>query len=143
MQIADHAGPIWVTIAYILVYFGFVINVARVKSARAKDFASRGEKFDRYFSQDREMLAADRIQLNALEQMPTFLTLLWLNAVFVGSLPTTIAGGVYVAARVAYPFLMGARLGRGIPASILVATLPGYLVHVWFAGALIWALVTA
>lgn len=139
MSAAVYAGPIAVTVAYLVLYYAFVIRVAIVKAARERALALQGEKFDRYFGQDREMLAADRLQLNTLEQMPPFLVLLWMNAVFVGPGSATAAGVVYVVARAAYPFMLGARVGRGIRARVLAATLPGYLVIVWFVGALGWA----
>ena len=136
-------GPLLVTVACVLVYYGFIVQVARVKYRLAQSYQARGEKFDRYFGMDREMLAADRIHLNMLEQMPPFLVLLWLNAVFVGATSTTIAGGIWVAARLLYPFVMGSRLGRGLRAAILLSTVPGYLVIFWFTGALIARLVAA
>jgi hypothetical protein len=128
-----YAGPIVVTVVYTLVYYALQIRGMRVKTRLTREYRSRGEKFDRYFGQDREMLASDRAQLNMLEHMPIFLVLLWLNAAFVGPLGATVAGGIYVAARGVYPILMGARLGRGIRSSLLAATVPGYLVIVYFA----------
>lgn len=127
------AGPIVVTVLYTLVYYALQVRGMRTKTRLSREYASRGEKFDRYFGQDREMLAADRAQLNMLEHMPIFLVLLWLTAVFVSPLEATVAGGIYVAVRVLYPVLMGGRLGRGIRTSILAATMPGYLVIAYFA----------
>lgn len=141
MDISAYAGPLVVTLAYVALYYAFVIYVAWVKVDLQRRYEARGERFDRYFGDDREMLAADRMQLNTLEQMPPFLVLLWLHAVFVGSFGATVAGGVYVVARAAYPFLVGGRLGRGIPGRILVSTVPGYLVIAYFIGALSWTLV--
>jgi len=138
---APYAGPILVSVAYVALYYAFQIHVARTKFRLAAAYAARGEKFDRYFGDDREMLAADRIQLNMLEHMPPFLVLMWLNAVFVGAFGATVAGGVYLAARAAYPLVMGGRLGRGLRPAILLSTLPGYLVIAWFVGALVRALV--
>jgi hypothetical protein len=135
-----YAGPLAVTLAYLLVYYGFIIRVAIVKSALAARYREQGAHFDRYFDDDREMLAADRAQLNMLEQMPPFLVLLWLSAVFVDPLTASILGGVYVVSRGMYPVVMGARLGRGVRASILLSTLPGYLVMLAFLGLLGWAL---
>jgi hypothetical protein len=135
-MLSEYAGPVIVTVLYVLVYYGFQIHQARVKLRLAAEYAARGEKFDRYFTQDRQMLAADRYQLNMLEHMPPFLSLLWLHAVFVSPLGSTIGGGIYLAARLVYPLLMGRRLGRGIRETILFATVPGYLVILYFAGAL-------
>lgn len=132
-----YTGPIVVTVAYTCVYYWLQIRGMRTKTRLVAQYAARGEKFDRYFGQDREMLASDRAQLNMLEHMPLFLALLWLNAVFVGPFGAAVAGGLYTVIRVAYPLLMGARLGRGIRASLLAATLPGYLVIVYFCVRLI------
>lgn len=142
LDIGRQAGPILVTIAYVALYYAFQIHQLRVKTRLSREHEARGEKFDRYFGQDREMLAADRIQLNTLEHMPPFLVLLWLNAVFVGPLSATVAGGLYVAARAGYPLVLGRRLGRGIRAQVLLSTGVGYGVLIWFSGALIFTLVT-
>ena len=135
----DFAGPIGVTAAYVALYYAFQINILRVKTRLGAEAKARGESFDRYFSQDRSLPAADRMQLNMLEHMPPFLALLWLNAAFVGVQSATVAGGLYLAARALYPFALGARLGRGVRALILLSTVPGYLVMGWFVLALVHA----
>jgi len=137
LDAAHQAGPIAVTLAYLAIYYGFQINILRVKNRLAREHTERGEKFDRYFGNDRQMLAADRIQLNTLEHMGPFLALLWMNAVFVGPDGATIAGAIYVAARGLYPFLIGDRLGRGVKAKVLISTGAGYAVLVYLMGALI------
>lgn len=134
-------GPILVTLVYVLVYYGMIGRISRTKRRLAREYAERGEKFDRYFGQDREMLAADRTQLNMLEHMPPFLVLLWLHALFVNPLSATGAGAVYLVARIAHPLLVGSRLGREVRASILLATVPGYVVLVYLLGGIVWALV--
>ena len=58
--------PIIITVAYCLVYYGFLLNIARTRISLHKKYNKEGKKFDRYFGQDRNMLAADRIQLNML-----------------------------------------------------------------------------
>jgi hypothetical protein len=136
-DIQSYAGPIAVTLAYVLLYYVFQLLILRAKTRLQAEYKARGEKFDRYFGQDREMLAADRVQLNTLEHMGPFLVLLWLNAVFVGPTGTTIAGGIYVAARAVYPLLMGRRLGRGIKSQIMISTGAGYAVLAYFAGMLV------
>ena len=118
--------------AYVVLYYLLVANQLRVKRRLQRDYQARGEKFDRYFNTDREMLAADRYVGNMLEHMPPFLALLWLNAIFVGPRGATVGGATYVACRVLYPFLMGRQLGRGIPTRILFATLVGYGVLIYF-----------
>ena len=137
LDAAYQAGPITVTLIYVGLYYAFQIHGMRVKTRLTAEYRARGEKFDRYFGQDREMLAADRIQLNTLEHMPPFLVLLWLNAVFVGPGGATVAGAIYVAARAFYPIVLGRRLGRGIRAQVLLSTVVGYLVLAWFSLALI------
>lgn len=139
LELPTQTGPLLVTLAYLLVYYGIIVNVGRTKIRLAREYAKRGEKFDRYFGEDREMLAADRFQLNQLEHMPPFLILLWLVAVFVSPVFATVGGSIYVLTRVLYPLMMGSRLGRGVKGSILVATLPSYLVLLSFMGALGWA----
>ena len=138
LELPTQTGPLLVTLAYLLVYYGIIVNVGRTKIRLAREYAKRGEKFDRYFGEDREMLAADRFQLNQLEHMPPFLVLLWLVAVFVSPVFATVGGSIYVLTRVLYPLMMGSRLGRGVKGSILVATLPSYLVLLSFMGALVW-----
>ena len=137
MDASVYAGPIVVTVLYVLVYYGAILNVARVKGRLPKEYAERGERFDRYYTQDRTMLAADRVQLNMLEQMPPFLVLHWLNAVFVGVGWATVTGAVYLVSRVLYPVMVGSRMGRGVRISILAATGPGYLVILAYGFALL------
>jgi hypothetical protein len=137
LDIAHQSGPMIVTLIYLGLYYAFMTNVAVVKTSLTRKYQKRGEKFDRYFGEDRQMLAADRIQLNMLEHMGPFLALLWLNAIFIGPRGATIAGGIYVGARALYPLLMGKRLGRGIQAKILISTGAGYLVLVYLVGALV------
>jgi hypothetical protein len=121
-------GPLLVTAAYVLVYYLLISNQLRVRTRLRRAYRARGESFDRYFGADRQMLAADRYVGNMLEHMPTFLLLLWLNAIFVGPRGATYAGAAYVLARLSYPFLMGRQLGKGVPSRILFATVIGYTV---------------
>ena len=130
----DHVvGPACVTLAYVAVYYAFNLNVLRVKLRLAKKYKAEGQSFDRYFGQDRELLAADRVQLNMLEHMPVFLVLLWLHALVVGATEATILGAIYTATRFLYPVVLGGRLGRDIPARILVITFTGYSVLIRLA----------
>jgi len=134
------AGPILVTLVYVVLYYGLMVRITLLKSRLSREYRERGEKFDRYFGQDREMLAADRGQLNMLEHMPPFLVLLWLHAFFVSPASATAAGVVYLVARVAYPLLVGSRLGRGVRGSVLAATVPGYVVMIYLLGGVAWSL---
>ncbi len=135
-----YTGPLVITAVYVVLYYAFQIRIARTKERLRRQYAGRGEKFDRYFGQDREMLAADRTQLNMLEHMPPFLALMWLHAAFVSPTSATIAGAIYLAARIAHPLLMGGRLGRGVRLSILAATVPGYLVLAYLMASLLWVI---
>jgi uncharacterized membrane protein YecN with MAPEG domain len=138
-----YAGPLLVTAVYVLVYYTMIANQLLVRTRLRREYRARGESFDRYFGADREMLAADRWSGNMLEHMPPFLVLLWLNAVFVGTRDATWAGAVYVFARVIYPFVMGRRLGKGVPSRILFATVLGYLVLSYYVVRLVVAALTA
>ena len=129
---AVFSGPAWVTLATLTVYYLFIVNVARVRIRLTHEYAARGERFDRYFGQDRQLLAADRIQLNMLEQMPVFLSLLWLHALLVSAGEATILGMIWVISRSLYPLVLGERMGRDIPLRILWVTFTGYAMLVAF-----------
>lgn len=126
------AGPLLVTVVYVVVYYLMVANQLRVRTRLRRAYHARGETFDRYFNTDRDMLAADRYVGNMLEHMPAFLVLLWLNAIFVGPRGASVGGAAYVLSRVAYPFVMGRRLGKGVPTRIMFATVIGYAVICYF-----------
>ena len=133
LDLGTVAGPAWVTLAYVAVYYGFIGLLLRTKLRLARDYKERGVEFDRYFGQDRELLAADRVQLNMLEHMPVFLVLLWLHAFVVAGLETTILGGIYTATRALYPFLLGGRMGRNISIRVVPCTFVGYAILVVLA----------
>ena len=132
MDIETYKSPIWVTLTYCFVYYGFLLNIARTRVSMHKKYSAEGKKFDRYFGQDRNMLAADRIQLNMLEQMPIFLVTFWLYVVFVSPSTGAILGWVYTIARALYPFMIGNRMGRDIPMKVLISTVIGYGVIFYF-----------
>lgn len=134
------AGPLLVTVVYVAVYYAMIVNQLIVKTRLRRAYRARGESFDRYFGADREMLAADRYVGNTLEHMPPFLFLLWLNAVFVGPRGAVLGGAAYVVSRLVYPLMMGRRLGRGVPARMMFATLIGYAVLAYFAARLVMTL---
>jgi hypothetical protein len=136
-HVDSYAGPLLITVAYVAVYYAMLVNQLVVKTRLRREYKARGERFDRYFNTDRVMLAADRYAGNMLDHMPPFLVLLWLNAVFVSPLRATAAGAVYVACRVAYPWLMGRELGRSVPTRILFATVVGYAVIAFFCVSLV------
>ncbi len=103
MLVARYAGPVWVTLGLVLYYYASILNVLRVKNRLGREYRARNETFDRYLSNDRQMLTADRVQLNTLEQMPPFLILLWLDASLVNPQHATIAGVIYLTARFVLP----------------------------------------
>jgi hypothetical protein len=131
--LSSHRGPVLVTVAYVVVYYALILNGLRTRNRLRLEYRGRGERFDRYFGQDRTMLAADRYMLNMLEHMPPFLALLWLYSVFVGSFGATVAGSIYVGTRVAYPFLLGRSIESRLPARVLFATFTGYAVLIYLA----------
>jgi hypothetical protein len=137
------AGPLLVTVAYVVVYYAMIGNQLLVRRRLRREYRARGESFDRYFGSDREMLAADRYVGNMLEHMPPFLLLLWLNAIFVEPRGASWAGAAYVFSRLLYPFVMGRRLGKGIRSRILFSTAIGYLVLAYLLGRLVVAVTTA
>jgi hypothetical protein len=132
-----YSGPLLVTVAYFVTYYLMIVNQLLVRIRLRRAYRARGETFDRYFGADRDMLAADRYVGNMLEHMPAFLVLLWLNVVFVGPRVASWVGGAYVLARLVYPFIMGRRLGKGVPNRILFATLVGYAVIAYLAARLV------
>lgn len=130
------AGPILVTIAYFTLYYGLNVHVLRTKRRLRREYRARGEEFDRYYTQDRRMLTADRCLLNMLEHMPPFVCLLWLHVVYVSPFGATVAGSMYVALRAAYPFLLGPSVETRLPRRLLVATYGGYGIQLYLAAAL-------
>ena len=133
LQANAFAGPAWVTLIYFGIYYGFILHILRVRTGLHQAYQQRGEKFDRYFSPDRKMLAADRTQLNMLEQMPVFLTLLWLHAFLVDMTEATILGAIYTGSRALYPVILRGHMGRDVPKRILVITFTGYFVILAFS----------
>ena len=119
---------IQVTLAYLLLYYVFLLHGLRVKFKMLRECRERGERFDRYNGDYPELRASDRVQLNTLEHMPPFLVLLWLHALVVGPGSAAVLGWVYVALRASYPFFLGRRLGRNIPKRLLINTFSGYAV---------------
>ena len=128
------------TVVYLLLYYGLMLNVLKVKLKLIKAYKERGERFDRYRSND-EMLAADRNQLNLLEHMPPFLIVLWLYAVFVSALWATWAGALYLVLRVLYPFVLGRKLKRGIPTRLLFVTFGSYGILAFMLLHLVWSII--
>ena len=142
MNWQPYAGVVGVSMATVVLYHVFLIRLLVVKVRVQRAHAARGEKFDRYQSRSPELLAADRGQLNMLEHMPTFFIALWTNAWVVSADGAAIAGGIWLLARAAYPFLLGRGLGRNIPLRVLLATFTGYGVITYLVGSVVWVLLT-
>ena len=129
MAVEKFASVIIVTLVYVLLYYLFLLNVLRAKVLVLRQCKERGEKFNRYENDYPELRAADRIQLNMLEHMPTFLVALWLHAVFVSVVSATWLGGIYVFIRATYPLFLGTSLTKNIPMRLLINTFSGYFIH--------------
>jgi len=115
LLISEYKNTILVTFPYFLVYYFVlvVILVAKIKatpSAKSrvrKDDTSKINQritFDKYLREDSLLMAADRTQMNMLEQMVPFLVSFWLYNVFVDSVIGTWVGALYVALRSLYFF---------------------------------------
>jgi uncharacterized MAPEG superfamily protein len=136
-----YTGPIWVSIATVVVYYGFLFRLMRVKIRLAAQCRAKGEVFDRYTCDDPGLRAADRTQLNMLEQLPVFLLALWLHAWVVSAESATIAGAVWLGARAMYPVILGSTLDRDIPRRLWVSTGLGYAALWFMIGGIVLALV--
>lgn len=128
-------GPIAVTAAYFLLWYVLLLGLQRGLKYRLKDeYEARGEAFDRYFGQDRRMLAVDRLVANTHEQMGPFLVALWLHALFVSPQRAAWLGAAYVVLRALYPLLLGRELGNTQSKRVFFATGPAYLIIFYLLG---------
>ena len=135
-----YAGPLLVTVAYVVFWYCLLIGVQRKTKYRLhREYAARGAVFDRYFGQDPHMLAADRAVLNTHEQMVPFLAALWMCALFVSPRVATVLGTAYIALRSFYPRLLGTRLANMQPKRVYFVTLPCYGIVFYMLGATVWA----
>lgn len=120
-------GPLSITALYFLLWYAMLFGLqTRTKYRLRREYAARNQTFDRYRSQDPQMLRADRAVHNTLEQMGPFLVSLWLHAVFVSPTVATTLGAVYVLLRACYPFLLGDRVEQVQPRRVALVTLPCY-----------------
>lgn len=139
LESGPFAGPLLVTVAYLVFWYGLLIGVQRKTKYRLhKQYAAQGRVFDRYFGQDPQMLAADRAVLNTQEQMLPFLVALWLFALFVSPRAATVLGTVYLVLRCFYPRLLGRELSRMQPKRVYFVTLPCYALIFYMLGATVW-----
>ena len=65
-------GPVLVTAAYFVLWYVLLFRQTRTKRRLSAEYKARNQSFDRYFGQDRQMLAADRAAANTHEQMVPF-----------------------------------------------------------------------
>ncbi len=139
MDPARFHGPLFVTIAYFLLWYGFLFGLqTRTKYKLQARYKSEGKEFDRYFGRDPEMLAADRVVANTHEQMGPFLASLWLFAVFGSPTYATWMGGAYVLLRSAYPILLGGSVSHTQSKRVAIVTGPSYAIVFTMFGAAAW-----
>ncbi len=126
-ELARLAPAAWVTIGYFAYWYYLLLGKQRGTKYRLKrQYEEAGKPFDRYFGQDREMLAADRVVGNNLEQMGPFLSSLWLCAIFASADIAGWLGTAYVALRIGYPMLMGPELDHVQSKRVAFVTIPCY-----------------
>ena len=144
MDPTAYSGPVVVTAGYFCLWYYLLLGLQRGTKYRLLDeYAARGEEFDRYFGQDRHMLAVDRAVINTQEQMVPFLVSLWLHAVFVSSMHATVLGALYVALRALYPTLLGKNLGKTQSKRVFFATGPSYAIVFYLLGSTVYAVLTS
>lgn len=138
----SYAGPILVTVSYLLLwYYLLLLGQSRTKYRLKAQYEREGKVFDRYFGQDPEMLAADRAVANTLEQMGPFLVSLWMFAVFVSPQQAGWYGAAYVLLRALYPLLLGKRVTNTQSKRVAFVTFPAYLIVFSMLGRTVAALV--
>ena len=135
MDPTTYSGPIVVTALYLALWYALLFGLqSRTKYRLVAAYAARGERFDRYFGQDREMLAADRAVANTHEQMGPFLAALWLHALFVSPTAAGVLGGAYVVLRAIYPVLLGRSVGETQSKKVFAVTGPCYAIVAYLLG---------
>ncbi len=140
--ISLYSGPIVITVGYFALWYYLLLFYQRGTKYRLNAEYKKQEKvFDRYFGQDEQMLAADRVIINTQEQMVPFLFSLWLHAIYVSSTVATVLGAFYIILRGLYPLLMGKSISKIQPKRVYYVTLPSYLIIFYFLGASLWAAV--
>ena len=138
-DVANLRGPLAVTVAYFLLWYGLLFGLqTRTKYRLKARYQNEGKVFDRYFGQDEEMLAADRAVANTHEQMTAFLVSLWLFAVFASPGYATWLGAAYVALRSAYPLLLGRRVSKVQSKRVALVTFPCYAIVFTMLGGAAW-----
>ena len=136
--VEEFSAVLAVTLAYLLLYYLFMLNGLLVKMKVAKRCKAQGEPFLRYTGNYPEVLAADRVQLNTLEHMPPFLVLMWTQALIVSPQSAAWLGAIYVVIRATYPLFLGRTLTRSFPKRVFLNTFSGYAVLTVF---IVWQLI--
>lgn len=144
MSLTLYKGPILVTALYLCLWYALLLGLQRgTKSSLQAEYAARGEEFDRYFGQDRRMLAADRAVINTHEQMIPFLVSMWLHAAVVSPSHAARLGVVYVVLRAIYPILLGRRLSGTQSKRVFLVTGPSYAIVFYLLGRAVFEVLTA
>jgi hypothetical protein len=140
LDLARLHGPLVVTLAYFLLWYGFLFGLqTRTKYRLNARYEQEGKVFDRYFGQDAEMLAVDRAVANTQEQMGPFLVSLWLFAIFGSPTIATWLGAAYVVLRAAYPLLLGKRVSKVQSRRVALVTFPCYVIVFTMLGGAAWS----
>ncbi len=133
-------GPVVVTVVYLFFWYSLLFGMqVRTKYRLKARYARDGEVFDRYFGQDEEMLAVDRVVANNHEQMVPFLVALWLFAIFSSPSYATWLGSAYIVLRAAYPLLLGKRVSKTQSKRVAFVTFPCYAIVFTMLGGAAWA----
>ena len=120
-----------VTVAYLMVFLLNIIFQVYAKTAAIREGKKMDKKgFNRYSSENKTLLAADRVVGNFNEWGPFFLSLFWINLYFNGVAKVVPAGYAYVLFRIGYLILAanGGITRYGPRQTILLATIPMYIV---------------
>ncbi len=135
LELSLPRGPVVVTAAYFMLWYSLLFGLqTRTKYRLRREYAARGEVFDRYRGNDPEMLRADRAVHNTHEQMVPFLVSMWLYALLVSPGGATGLGGLYVALRAVYPLLLGRRIEQVQSRRVALVTFPCYGLIFWMLG---------
>ncbi len=128
-------GPLSVTAAYFVLWYSLLFGLqTRTKYRLRREYAARQEVFDRYRSEDPEMLKADRTVQNTHEQMVPFLVSMWMYAVVVSPDVAAGLGGAYIGLRALYPVLLGPRIEQVQSRRVALVTFPCYGIIAWMLG---------
>jgi hypothetical protein len=133
-------GPLAVTVVYFVLWYSFLFGLqTRTKYRLKARYEKEGKVFDRFFGQDPEMLAVDRVVSNTHEQMGPFLVSLWLFSIFASPTYATLLGAVYVLLRGAYPFLLGKTISKIQSRRVAYVTVPCYAIVFTMLGGAAWS----